>query len=100
MLRIPLPASLVEQAAAYSSGELAPAEPRDAATVVLMRPGAVTHGFNMSQRSVICAITGATGSAVTATAPPDGNVSPPGYHLRFLIDHDRTPSLGRWIRLS
>ena len=39
MLRIPLPAALVEQAAAYASGELTPAEPRDAATVVLLRPG-------------------------------------------------------------
>ena len=39
MLRIPLPASLVEQAAAYASGQLTPAEPRDAATVVLLRPG-------------------------------------------------------------
>jgi hypothetical protein len=44
-------------------------------------------------------ITGAR-AAVTATAPPDGNVSPPGYHLLFLVDHDRTPSLGRWIRLT
>jgi 8-oxo-dGTP pyrophosphatase MutT (NUDIX family) len=39
MLRIPLPASLVEQARAYAVGELTPAEPRNAATVVLMRPG-------------------------------------------------------------
>ncbi len=39
MLRIPLPASLVEEAAAYASGERTPAEPRNAATVVLMRPG-------------------------------------------------------------
>jgi 8-oxo-dGTP pyrophosphatase MutT (NUDIX family) len=39
MLRIPLPASLVEQAAAYASGELTPAEPRNAATVVLLRAG-------------------------------------------------------------
>ena len=39
MLRIPLPASLVEQAAAYASGEMTPAEPRNAATVVLMREG-------------------------------------------------------------
>ncbi len=39
MLRIPLPPSLVEQAAAYASGEMTPAEPRDAATVVLLRPG-------------------------------------------------------------
>ncbi len=39
MLRIPLPASLVQKAAAYASGELTPAEPRNAATVVLLRPG-------------------------------------------------------------
>src|SRR4051794_20987997 len=39
MLRIPLPAGLVEQAAAYASGGLTPAEPRDAATVVLLREG-------------------------------------------------------------
>jgi hypothetical protein len=74
--------------------------PNAIARVVLMRPGAVTHAFNMSQRSVGCAITAATGTAVTATAPPDGNVSPPGHHLLFLIDHDRTPSEGAWIRLS
>ena len=74
--------------------------PNGIAEVVLMRPGAVTHGFNQNQRSVGCAITGATGSAVTAVAPPDGNVSPPGYHLLFLVDHDRTPSTGAWIRLT
>jgi 8-oxo-dGTP pyrophosphatase MutT (NUDIX family) len=39
MLRIPLPPHLVEQAAAYSSGEMTPSEPRNAATVVLLRPG-------------------------------------------------------------
>jgi 8-oxo-dGTP pyrophosphatase MutT (NUDIX family) len=40
VLRIPLPPALLEQAAAYASGELTPAEPRDAATVVLLRAGA------------------------------------------------------------
>ena len=39
MLRIPLPPGLVEQAAAYASGELEAAEPRNAATVVLLREG-------------------------------------------------------------
>jgi 8-oxo-dGTP pyrophosphatase MutT (NUDIX family) len=38
MLRIPLPPALVETAAAYASGSLEPAEPRNAATVVLLRP--------------------------------------------------------------
>ena len=74
--------------------------PNGISEVVLMRPGAVTHGFNMDQRSVGCAITGATGTTLNATAPPDGNVSPPGYHLLFLVDHDRTPSVGAWTRLS
>jgi 8-oxo-dGTP pyrophosphatase MutT (NUDIX family) len=39
MLRIPLPAALVEQARAYAVGEKTPAEPRNAATVVLLREG-------------------------------------------------------------
>ena len=39
MRRPPLPEQLVEQARAYAAGEAAPAEPRDAATVVLLRDG-------------------------------------------------------------
>ncbi|GAA1477789.1 hypothetical protein GCM10009623_22350 [Nocardioides aestuarii] len=38
--RLPLPDSLVAQARAYADGSATPAEPRDAATVVLLRPGA------------------------------------------------------------
>ena len=38
MLRIPLPPELVEQAREYADGTRTPAEPRDAATVVLLRP--------------------------------------------------------------
>ena len=38
-----LPAELAEQAAAFADGTSEPVEPRDAATVVLMRPGAPTH---------------------------------------------------------
>jgi len=38
-VRIPLPQRLVDQARAFESGAQTPAEPRNAATVVLMRPG-------------------------------------------------------------
>jgi 8-oxo-dGTP pyrophosphatase MutT (NUDIX family) len=38
MQRIPLPPHLVEQAAEYADGTRTPVEPRDAATVVLLRP--------------------------------------------------------------
>jgi hypothetical protein len=68
--------------------------------VVLMRSGAVTHGFNHNQRAVICAISATTVTGVTAATPPDGTVAPPGYYLLFLVDHDRSPSEGVWIRLG
>lgn len=37
--RLPLPEALVARARSYAEGGAAPAEPRDAATVVLLRPG-------------------------------------------------------------
>jgi 8-oxo-dGTP pyrophosphatase MutT (NUDIX family) len=40
MRRVPLPQALVEAAHAFERGEQPPAEPRNAATVVLLRPGA------------------------------------------------------------
>jgi hypothetical protein len=68
--------------------------------VMLMRPGAVTHAFNMAQRYVGCAIVGAGGNSVQATAPPDGNVAPPGYYLLFVVDGERVPSEGVWVKLG
>ena len=44
MQRLPLPDALVQQARAYADGSATPAEPRDAATVVLMRPGSSAAG--------------------------------------------------------
>lgn len=87
----------VAHGAAFSVSTPAPGA---IAEVVLMRPGAVTHGFNQNQRYVGCAITGATATTVNATAPADGTIAPPGYHLLFLVDHDRAPSKGVWIRVT
>ena len=74
--------------------------PAAIAEVVLLRPGAVTHGWNQSQRLVECAIVGASGTAVQVQAPPDGHVAPPGYYLLFVLTGARIPSVGRWIRLT
>lgn len=74
--------------------------PGGIAEVVLLRPGAVTHGFNMAQRLVECAIAGVNPGEVRAQAPPDGTVAPPGYYLLFVLTPGRIPSAGRWIRLT
>ena len=69
------------------------------AEVVLLRPGAVTHGFNQSQRFIGCAITGVSATSIDTKAPPDGTYAPPGWYLLFLIDGGRIPSVARWIRI-
>jgi hypothetical protein len=47
-----------------------------------------------------CVITGRTATEVQAAAPPDGNIAPPGWYLLFVVDTDRAPSTGAWIRLT
>jgi hypothetical protein len=74
--------------------------PATVAEVVLVRPGAVTHGFNMTQRLVECAIVGTTPGNVSVQSPPDGNIAPPGHYLLFILTAGRAPSLGRWIRIT
>ncbi|MDQ3774850.1 MAG: galactose oxidase early set domain-containing protein [Pseudomonadota bacterium] len=75
-------------------------DPASIAEVVLVRPGAVTHGFNMTQRVVECVIVGADPGAVGVQAPPDGNIAPPGHYLLFILTAARAPSLGQWIRIT
>src|SRR5262249_25590772 len=70
------------------------------AEVVLLRPGATTHGFNMSQRFISCAITAQAAASLQAKAPRDGNVAPPGWYLLFIGTGSRVPSAAKWIRLT
>jgi FtsP/CotA-like multicopper oxidase with cupredoxin domain len=72
----------------------------DIVEVILLRPGAITHGFNMTQRAVECLITGTTAGSVDAEAPPDPRIAPPGWYLLFVLSGLRAPSTGRWIRLT
>jgi plastocyanin len=90
------PASVVYGA----SFDIQTPSPASIAEVLLVRPGAVTHGWNQSQRLIECAIVGGTATAVRAQAPPDGFIAPPGHYLLFILSASRVPSVGRWIRLS
>jgi hypothetical protein len=74
--------------------------PASIAEAVLIRPGAVTHGFNMSQRLIECAIVGVTPTEVQVEAPADGNIAPPGPYLLFILTAAGAPSVGHWVRLS
>ena len=74
----------------------------DAANIssaVLVRPGAPTHAFDMEQRLVGMSFTIGNGT-LTVTAPPNGNIAPPGYYMLFLVNTSGVPSVAKFVKLS
>lgn len=68
-------------------------------SVVLIRAGAVTHAFDMDQREVGLSFTAGSGS-LTATAPPNGNIAPPGWYHVFILNSSGVPSVSQFVQLS
>lgn len=68
-------------------------------SVVLMAPGATTHGFDQGQRAVKLTISGRSNNTLTLTAPPNGKVAPPGYYMLFVLSNQGVPSVSKFIRL-
>jgi hypothetical protein len=67
---------------------------------VLMRPGSVTHSFNMDQRLVGLTIAGQSGGQLTLVAPPNANVAPPGVYMLFVLNAAGVPSHAAFVELS
>src|SRR6185295_4062411 len=68
-------------------------------SVVLVRPGAQTHAFDMDQRLVGLSYTVGTG-VLNVTAPPNGNIAPPGYYMLFVLTAAGVPSVAPFVRLT
>jgi hypothetical protein len=66
--------------------------------VALVRLGAVTHSDNMEQRYVPLSFT-AGATSITATAPANANVAPPGYYMLFIVDANGVPSVARMLQV-
>jgi hypothetical protein len=69
------------------------------AGVVLIREGAATHAFDMSQRAVGLSFT-VNGQTLTLAGPPNGNVAPPGVYLLFLVNISGVPSVGQVVTVQ
>ncbi len=69
------------------------------ASVVLVRPGATTHSFNTDQRMVALVYT-PTATGITLTAPPNGNIAPPGYYMLFIVDTAGVPSVAAFVKVG
>ncbi len=69
-------------------------------SVVLIRPTAVTHSFNMEQRLVGLSFTANTSTGtLTVTSPSSATIAPPGYYLLFILNSAGVPSLGKFIQI-
>ena len=75
---------------------------RQATKVVLMRPGSSTHARNFDQRLIELTMTKDPLAArrLIVTAPPNGNIAPPGYYLLFVLNANGVPSKGHIIKVS
>jgi hypothetical protein len=67
-------------------------------SVVLIRPGATTHGFDEDQRYVPLTFSQSPGG-LTVQEPADGTSAPPGYYMLFLVNSKGVPSVASWVRL-
>lgn len=67
---------------------------------MLLRSGAVTHGFNMSQRGLEVVVSALAAGALTVDMPANANLAPPGWYLLFILNASRVSSLGRWVRVT
>ena len=79
--------------------EIGTAQPQHIATVSLIRLSSVTHSFNASQRINFLPFQ-VTGGTLTATAPPNANVCPPGHYMLFIVDQQGVPSVAEIIQVS
>jgi len=68
-------------------------------SVVLMRPGAPTHAFDMEQRLVAMNFTAGSG-LLNVTAPSNGNIAPPGYYMLFILNSSGVPSVAQFVQLT
>jgi hypothetical protein len=81
-----------------SSFSIATADGGTISSVVLMRPGSPTHGFDFDQRIVKLTFT-QTAGGLTAVAPANGNLAPPGYYMLFLVNANAVPSVAKFLRI-
>jgi hypothetical protein len=69
-----------------------------AASVMMMRPCAVTHSVDMDQRAIRLQTAGGAGT-VTVKIPTDRSLAPPGHYMLFFLSALGVPSTATFVKL-
>jgi hypothetical protein len=69
------------------------------ASVSLIRPGSVTHGFDEDQRFVNLPFSRLNGN-LAIQAPVNANIAPPGYYMLFIVNSAGVPSVASFVHFA
>jgi len=69
-------------------------------SVVLIRPGSVTHHTDAGHRWIKLSILATGATSLDIRMPANGNIAPPGHYMLFLVNNDGVPSTARFVRIS
>ena len=94
--------SITTAPAKLSYGQSFSVETPDAGTVTrgtLIRLSSVTHSFNQGQLIYPLSFSAVEGSttSLTAAAPPNSNLAPPGFYMLFLVNAAGVPSVASMV---
>ena len=79
--------------------EIGTAQPEQITTISLIRLSSVTHSFNAGQRINFLPSRVVAGT-LTATAPPNADVCPPGHYMLYIVNLQGVPSVAKIIQVS
>ena len=68
--------------------------------VALMRAGSTTHADDFDQRYVSLSFTNSGNNTLTATAPANANMAPPGYYTLVIVNKGGVPSVMQFVQVS
>ena len=97
----PRPAITSAPAAAAFGSPISISSPNaaDITSVAIIRLDAATHAWDQNQRYASLAFT-RSGSTITATAPANGNVAPPGVYQLVIKNGAGVPSVAKMIKID
>jgi hypothetical protein len=79
--------------------QIGTAAPEEIATISLIRLSSVTHSFNANQR-INLLVPQVAGGNLSATAPPNANVCPPGHYMLFILNSQGVPLVAKIVQIS
>jgi len=68
--------------------------------VSLIKSSSTTHNNNMDQRCIVLPIKEQTKNALKLLSPKDSTYAPPGYYMLFILDEEKVPSVGKFVKVG